>query len=73
MTTGSKRESVRAACGSPTSYGRTPMMWQRKGCGVVACSAPGDIFGKVLVRYDCNGAVDAVEALPASGFLEGAQ
>ncbi len=73
VTMGSKREVVRAACGSPTSYGMTPMMWQRKGCSIVACSAPGDIYGKLLIRYDCNGAVDGVETMPVSGFVEGAQ
>lgn len=64
-------DEVRAACGRPTSSGTTPEVWQRSGCAVTACSAPGDIYETWLVRYDCGRRVMKVEGWPAGSFVEG--
>ena len=64
-------DQVRAACGGPTSSGTTPEVWQRSGCTVTACSAPGDIYETWLVRYDCTRRVMKVEGWPAGSFVEG--
>jgi hypothetical protein len=64
-------DEVRATCGGPTSSGTTPEVWQRSGCTVTACSAPGDIYERWLVRYDCSRRVMKVESWPAGSFVEG--
>jgi len=64
-------DEVRAACGRPTSSGTTPEVWQRSGCTVTACSAPGDIYEKWFVRYDSSRRGMKVEGWPAGSFVEG--
>jgi hypothetical protein len=37
---------------------------------VQMCSAPGDVYGaKKVVLYGCDGRVQAVESMPARGFI----
>jgi hypothetical protein len=33
------------------------------------CSAPGDVYGTKVVLYGCDGRVQAVENMPAQGFI----
>lgn len=33
------------------------------------CSAPGDVYGNKVVLYGCDGRVQAVERMPARGFV----
>lgn len=61
---------VHAACGAPTGAGTTPEVWQRSGCSMIACSAPGDLYEKWLVRYGCDRRVIGVDAWPTGSFVE---
>ncbi len=36
---------------------------------VQMCSAPGDVYGAKVVLYGCDGRVQAVETMPARGFI----
>ena len=64
---GWKQTHVATVCGAPRATGWQPKVvngWLEK-----VCSAPGDVYGKQVVLYDCQGNVWAVKSLPAPGFV----
>ncbi len=65
---GWSQRDVARACGRPSATGWQPEVW-RGLFGHRACSAPGDIYDKQVVLYDCDGKVWSVKVLPATGFI----
>ena len=64
-------QDVSAHCGIRTGQGWQPKV-PASGQGLFdlrMCSAPGDVYGKKVVLYGCDGTVGAVEQLPAQGFI----
>ncbi len=65
---GWSQPDVARACGLPSATGWQPEVW-RGLFDHTACSAPGDIYDKQVVLYDCDGKVWSVKVLPATGFI----
>src|SRR5690349_6088281 len=62
---------VLAHCGPRSGRGMQPKV-AASGSGLLnlqMCSAPGDVYGAKVVLYGCNGRVQAVENMPAQGFI----
>ena len=62
---------VLANCGPRSGRGWQPKV-ATSGPGFFSirmCSAPGDVYGNKVVLYGCDGRVQAVERMPAHGFI----
>jgi len=62
---------VLANCGPRSGRGWQPKV-AASGTGffnLQMCSAPGDVYGNRVVLYGCDGRVQAVERMPARGFI----
>jgi hypothetical protein len=62
-------QEVAAHCGPRSKRGVQPKVPDSSGSLVQMCSAPGDVYGTKAVLYGCDGKVEAVEDMPAQGFL----
>jgi hypothetical protein len=56
-------------CGVPSGRGWQPKVPGGTGLDLRMCSAPGEVYGKKVVLYGCDGRVAAVEHMPAQGFI----
>jgi hypothetical protein len=64
-------KEVSIHCGPRSGRGMQPKV-PASGTGffdVLLCSAPGDVYGNKAVLYGCDGRVEAVEQMPARGFI----
>jgi hypothetical protein len=66
VQSGWTQQEVAVHCGA-----RWVGAWQPKvpAGGLQMCSAPADIYGAKVVLYGCDGKVQAVETMPASGVV----
>ena len=62
---------VSANCGPRSGRGWQPKVATSGAAffSIRMCSAPGDVYGSKVVLYGCDGRVQAVERMPARGFV----
>lgn len=68
---GWNEQEVAARCGIRSGRGVQPTVAAQdpESLSIRMCSAPGDVYGTKAVLYGCDGRVQAVEPMPARGFI----